>query len=199
MDYELEFNAGTTLEVAGNSTIRGNVNLLADNLFKLEQAATLNLHETLQADAAELTVQGTALLSGSSMLNASLTLADGATLDMMSLDAGAVTINGALTFGGKVEMGEHLMAILKEMRGWEDSVTLFTGIDSLVLPQVVTGGESDRVWVGNVFSNLTEYQNYYIDFKAGVGALLVVRVPEPTTTTLSLLALTALALRRRRK
>lgn len=196
--YDLTFNADTSLEVAGNSTIRGNVGLLADSLFKLEQAATLSLHETLQADAAELTVQGAALLAGSSTLNASLTLADGATLDMMSLDAGAVTINGALTFGGKVEMGTNLMAILNEMRGWEESVTLFTGIESLVLPQVVTGGDSDLVWVGNVFSNLTEYQNYYIDFKADVGDLLVVHVPEPTTTSLGLVALVALALRRRR-
>ncbi len=196
--YDLTFNAGTVLEVAGNSTIRGNVKLLADSLFKMEQAATLSLPETLQADAAKLTVQGTALLAGSSTLNASLTLADGATLDMMSLDAGAVTINGALTFGGKVEMGENLMAILNEMRGWEESVTLFTGIESLVLPQVVTSGDSGRVWVGNVFSNLAGNESYYIDFKADVGALLVVHVPEPTTTSLSLLVLAALAMRRRR-
>ncbi|MBR5194668.1 MAG: PEP-CTERM sorting domain-containing protein [Akkermansia sp.] len=197
--YDLTFNAGTALEVAGNSTIRGNVSLLADSLFKLEQAATLSLHETLQADAAELTVQGAALLAGSSTLNASLTLADGATLDMMSLDAGAVTINGALTFGGKVEMGTNLMAILNEMRGWEESVTLFTGIESLVLPQVVTSGDSGRVWVGNVFSNLAGNESYYIDFKADVGALLVVHVPEPTTTALSMLALSSLVVRRRRK
>ena len=197
--YDLTFNAGTSLEVAGNSTIRGNVNLLADSLFKLEKAATLSLHETLEADAAELTVQGTALLAGSSTLNASLTLAEGATLDMMSLDAGAVTINGALTFGGQVEMGENLMAMLNEMRGWEESVTLFTGIENLVLPLVVTSGDSGRVWVGDVFSNLTGNESYYIDFKADVGDLLVVHVPEPTTTTLSLLALCALASRRRRR
>ena len=197
--YDLTFNAGTALEVAGNSTIRGNVSLLADSLFKLEQAATLSLHETLQADAAELTVQGAALLAGSSTLNASLTLADGATLDMMSLDAGAVTINGALTFGGQVEMGTNLMAILNEMRGWEESVTLFTGIESLVLPQMVASGDSGRVWVGNVFSNLAGNESYYIDFKADVGALLVVHVPEPTTTALSMLALSSLVVRRRRK
>ncbi|MBO5684647.1 MAG: PEP-CTERM sorting domain-containing protein [Akkermansia sp.] len=196
--YALEFNVGTALEVAGNSTIRGNVNLLADSLFKLEKAASLSLHETLEADAAELTVQGTALVAGSSTLNASLTLADGATLDMMSLDAGAVTLNGALTFGAQVEMGENLMAILNEMRGWEESVTLFTGIESLVLPQVVTSGDSGRVWVGDVFSNLAGNESYYIDFKADVGALLVVHVPEPTTTSLSLLVLAALAMRRRR-
>ena len=144
-------------------------------------------------------MQGTALLAGSSTLNASLTLAEGATLDMMSLDAGAVTLNGALTFGGQVEMGENLMAILNEMRGWEESATLFTGIESLVLPLVVTSGDSGRVWAGDVFSNLAGNESYYIDFKADVGALLVVHVPEPATTTLSLLALAGLCARRRRK
>ena len=197
--YDLTFNAGTALEVAGNSTIRGNVSLLADSLFKLEQAATLSLHETLQADAAELTVQGTALLAGSSTLNASLTLADGATLDMMSLDAGAVTINGALTFGGQVTMGDKLLGILSEMSGWEESVTLFTGLTDLVLPAVAADDAADRLWVGDVFSNLAGNENYYFNYVPEVGSLAVVHVPEPTTTTLGLLALSALAARRRRK
>ena len=197
--YDLTFNAGTKLEVAGHGSIIGKVNMMADSLFKLEQAASLSLHETLGADAAELTVQGTALLAGSSTLNASLTLADGASLDMMSLDAGAVTINGALTFGGKVEMGEHLMAILDEMHGWNESVTLFTGIESLVLPVTVNSEASSRVWVGDVFSNLVGYEQYYFNYVPDVGSLMVVHVPEPTTTTLGLLTLAGLALRRRRK
>ncbi len=197
--YDLTFNAGTKLEVAGQGSIIGKVNMMADSLFKLEQAATLSLHETLEADAATLTVNGTALLSGSSTLNASLTLADGATLDMMSLDAGAVTLNGALTFGGQVEMGEHLMAILDEMSGWNESVTLFTGLTNLVLPVTASSEASSRVWVGDVFSNLVGYEQYYFNYVPDVGSLMVVHVPEPTTTTLGLLTLTGLALRRRRK
>ena len=38
-----------------------------------------------------MTVTGTAMLGSGAVLNASLTLADGATLDMMSLDAGALS------------------------------------------------------------------------------------------------------------
>lgn len=199
MGYELEFNAGTTLEVAGNSTIRGNVNLLADNLFKLEQAASLSLYETLEADAATLTVNGSALLEGGATLNASLTLADGATLDMDALDVGAVTLNGALTLGGQVTMGDKLHGILSEMSGWEESVTLFTGLTDLVLPAVAADDAADRLWVGDVFSNLAGNENYYFNYVPEVGSLVVVHVPEPTTTSLGLAALVALAMRRRRK
>ena len=198
-EYNLQFNAGTALEVVGNSTIRGNVNLKEGSLFKLEQAAALSLHETLEADAATLTVSGGALLEGGSTLNASLTLADGATLDMDALDVGAVTLNGALTFGGLVTMGDKLLGILSEMSGWEESVTLFTGLTDLVLPAVAADDAADRLWVGDVFSNLAGNENYYFNYVPEVGSLAVVHVPEPTTTTLSLLALAALAARRRRK
>ena len=197
--YEMSFNAGTSLEVAGESTIRGNVALKEGSLFKLEQGAVLCLHEMAEADAAILTVNGTAFLSGASMLNASLTLADGATLDMDNPDAGAVTLNGALTFGGQVTMGENLLAILLEMSAWGESVTLFTGIESLVLPVMASSEASNRVWVGDVFSNLVGYEQYYFNYVPDVGSLMVVHVPEPTTTTLGLLTLAGLALRRRRK
>ena len=93
--YDLEFSAGTTLEVAGESTIRGQVNLKEGSVFKLELGAVLGLHETAGTDAANLSVNGTALLRGTSTLNASLTLLDGSTLDMDNLAAGAVTLNGS--------------------------------------------------------------------------------------------------------
>ena len=189
--YALEFNAGTALEVAGCSTIRGSVNLLADSLFKLEQAATLSLHDTLQADAAELTVQGTALLAGNSTLNASLALEEGSTLDMMSLDAGAVTLNGALIFGAQVTLGENL--------GHEGSITLFTGLENVDWATVTGNAVSDCVWAGAVFSNMAGNHSYYLNYASDTGSLVMQIVPEPATASLSLLALAGLAARRRRK
>ena len=198
--YELEFNAGTALEVAGESTIRGQVNLKEDSVFKLELGAVLCLHETAGADAATLTVNGSALLSGSATLNAGLTLADGATLDMENLDAGAVTLNGALTFGEQVTIGDNLLALLEDIKTQAEGVALFTGIDSLTLPQTATTTTSGRVWAGVVFSNLASNQNYYLVYQADTGTLSIVyTVPEPAAATLSLLALAALAARRRRK
>ena len=198
--YDLTFNDGTALEVAGESTIRGQVNLQEGSVFKLELGAVLCLHETAGSDAATLTVNGSALLSGSATLNAGLTLADGATLDMDYLDAGAVTLNGALTFGEQVTIGENLLALLEDIKTQAEGVALFTGIDSLTLPQTATTTTSGRVWAGVVFSNLASNQNYYLVYQADTGTLSIVyNVPEPATATLSLLALAALAARRRRK
>ena len=197
--YALEFNAGTALEVAGCSTIRGSVNLLADSLFKLEQAATLSLHDTLQADAAELTVQGTALLAGNSTLNACLALEEGSTLDIVSLDAGAVALNGVLTFGGQVTLGENLLALLDEKRGHESSITLFTGLENVDWATVTGNAVSDCVWAGAVFSNMAGNHSYYLNYASDTGSLVMQIVPEPATASLGLLALAALAARRRRK
>ncbi len=197
--YNLEFNDSTALEIVGDCTIRGNINLKAGSLFKLEQAASLSLHETLNADASTLTVNGSALLGSGATLNASLTLADGATLDMEALDSGAVTLNGALTFGGKVTMGDNLFSALQELSRKDEYITLFTGLSDLILPTVASVESSGRVWVGDIFSNLAGDEHYYFNYKADVGSLSVVFIPEPTTATLSLLALAALAARRRRK
>ena len=52
---------------------------------------------------------------------------------------------------------------------------------------------------GDVFSNLAGNGQYYLNYMPEVGSLTVVHIPEPATATLSLLALAALAARRRRK
>ena len=197
--YDLTFNSGTALEVSGESTIRGQVNLQEGSVFKLELGAVLCLHETAGADVANLSVSGTALVSGTSTLNASLTLLDGSTLDMVNLDVGAVTLNGALTFGGQVTIGENLLALLEDIKGQTEGMVLFTGIDSLTLPDVAITTASARLWAGSVFSNLPGTQGYFLDYKADTGTLSIVYIPEPATASLSLLALAALAARRRRR
>ena len=197
--YELEFNDSSILEIEGDCTIRGKVNLKADSMFRLQKAASLSLHETAEADAATLTVNGGAMLSGSSTLNASLTLTDGAMLDMDFLDAGAVTLNGALTFGGQVTMGDMLLSTLEEMHRKDEFVTLFTGVTHLELSDSPASESTGRLWVGDVFSNLAGDEHYYFNYEADAGSLSIVYIPEPTTATLSLLALAGLAARRRRK
>ena len=197
--YDLEFNDSSILEIEGDSTIRGKVNLKADSMFRLQKAASLSLHETAEADAATLTVNGFALLSGSATLNASLTLAGGAMLDMDFLDAGAVTLNGALTFGGQVTMGDMLLSTLEEMHRKDEFVTLFTGVTHLELSDSLASESTGRLWVGDVFSNLAGDEHYYFNYEADAGSLSIVYIPEPTTATLSLLVLAGLAARRRRK
>ena len=81
-------------------------------------------------------------------------------------------------------------------------MALFTGVGEFSLPIVaaVTELESSRVLANSVFSNV-QSESLYVEYRVedNVGSLLVLNVPEPATTTLSLLALSALAARRRRK
>lgn len=152
------------------------------------------------ATQSAVTVSSSALLGGGALLNTSLTLAEGATLDMTGLDARSVTLSGALTFGGKVTMGDNLLAIVNEMSGWQ-VLELFTGLSGgVVLPSVAEATDDGKVLASEVFTNVTNSE-LYVSYQVigNVGSLMVVHVPEPTTTTLGLLALTALAARRRRK
>ena len=171
------------------------------NLLEIAAGKTVSAYVGTNTNEKQaLTVSGTALLSGTATLNTSLTMMDGATLEMNNLDAGAVTLSGALTFSGSVAMGENLQAIVNELNSWGESVTLFTGLTDVVsLPSTLTSA-GDMVLASEVFSNVQNKQAY-ISYQVinNVGSLMVVNVPEPTTTALSLLALCGLAARRRRK
>lgn len=185
----------------GNVTLQSMGEAMSLDLLEIAAGKTVNAYVGTNADTkSSVTVTGSALLSGTAALNTSLTLAEGAGLDMSDLDSGAVTLNGALTFGGKVTMDENLLAIVNEMSGWEESITLFTGLSKVSLPGVTEAASAEKVLASNVFSNVTNNQ-VYISYQVidNVGSLMVVHVPEPTTSTLSLLALAALVARRRRK
>ena len=96
-------------------------------------------------------------------------------------------------------MGENLLALLNEKLGWESSVTLFTGLERVDMSAVTGNSDGGLVWAGDVFSNMGDNRHFQISYVAEVGSLVVAIVPEPATSTLSLLALAALAARRRRK
>ena len=153
-----------------------------------------------KSTASKVTVSGSTLLGAGAVLNMSLTLAEDSTLDMTGMaDSAGVTLNGALTFGGKVEMGTALLADVLAL-GKGESLLLFSG-NGLSVSMGNTA--LTEVKVGEYFSNsaLASMENCYVTYTnvGNVGSLVIVNVPEPTTTTLSLLALSALAARRRRK
>lgn len=151
------------------------------------------------SEKAAATVSGTAAFGTGAVLNtACLTLADGATLEMRGLEAGAVTLSGALTFGTGLQMGEFLLASVGAL-DYGETLNLFTGLSGVNLP-VAVDTESSRVLASSVFSNV-QSDTLYVDYRVidNVGTLLVSNVPEPATATLSLMALAALAARRRRK
>ena len=188
---------------AGDVTLQNLAANTSLSLLEIAAGRTVNAYVGTNVDEKQgvsVASTGTALLSGGATLNTSLTLAAGATLDMTNLNAGAVTLNGALTFGGQVQMGEQLLAAVDAMSGWQELV-LFTGLAGGVsLPSTVATNADEMVRASEVFSNVTN-GNLYVSYQVidNVGSLMVINVPEPATTTLSLLALTALAARRRRR
>ncbi len=195
--------------LAGVVASRGDINVLNQealslNVLEVATGKSVGMYtgENTSSAKAAVAVSSSAVFgAGAALTTASLTLADGATLEMTST-VDAVNLNGAaLTFGSGVHLGENLLSDVLAL-GCGESLALFTGVGEFSLPIVaaVTEMESERVLASSVFSNV-ESSNLYVGFSVidNVGTLMVVNVPEPATTTLSLLALTSLAMRRRRR
>ena len=173
-DYELHFYEGTKLEALGASEIFGDV--------IVESTAT-------------------AAFSALTRLEGSLTLASGSTL----LLEGEFTLDGTLTLGTGLTLGGNVLELLNQLQ-YGQSLTLVSGLDSLTVQSLNAKSTSEysafatdqELRAADYFSNLSP--NMVLKYNGEVGSLSVSRViPEPATSTLSLLALTALVSRRRRK
>ena len=138
---------------------------------------------------------------------ASLTAGTGATLNAnLELSSGAtVTLANALTMGSTLTLNEGMTlsgALVSTIKGMSDdgTVDLFTGVDTLYLGNSTTASGALDATSG---VNLDTYfafegaSKYYLGYSGG--NVFAGVIPEPTTATLSLLALAGLAARRRRK
>ena len=208
-------NAGSgklTVNNAGNSLT--DVYATGGDLEVLQAATGLNLSElTLAQDKtvglytgadattaeANVTVSKLAEFGKDARLNANLTLASGSTLRVAKggLSMGStLTLNEGLTLGTATLERVHALSV-------GESTTLFTGVDGLTLGNtsysVIT--EEDNILAAPYFSNLSS-NNYVLTYTGTDNGTLNITmmsmtVPEPTTATLSLLALAGLAARRR--
>ena len=167
-----------------------------------------------EADEATVTVAGLLVTeSPTSKLNANLVL--GGTPDAPAvLDVSAMEGMGGLWMGSSVTLNSGTIALsdgdIELITGldFKDKYDLFNGVEDFYV-----GGQhygDTDVWVNakDVFTNLaTAEKDYYLFFSGAnqggvggnVGTIYILQMPEPTTGTLSLLALCALAARRRRK
>ena len=216
-------NAGTGIlqvtheqnQLSGVIASRGDVEIYnagsGMTLDELHIAAGLNVSLLVggvdTCAVASAIVVGTAEFEDGSSLNGNLTLAAGSTLEMQ----GTAQLNGTLELVTGADAltlaGSMYDAICNMQRG--DRIILFTGLESVELniDGVCTSWEPGRrVLASEIFDNVPAPQNpkdqYYVTYtcaEVGGGELAFFLAPEPTTTTLSLLALTALAARRRRK
>lgn len=153
-----------------------------------------------KATEAEVRVSGTADFGSNAQLNANLTLATGAVLNVAD---NGLAMGSTLTLQEGMLLGDSTLARVRSLSVGE-STTLFQGVDGLTLGnrEYTTISTEDSILASPYFSNLSN--NYVLTYTGTDNGslnitMLSASVPEPTTTTLSLLALSALAARRRRK
>lgn len=171
--------------------------------------ATFTLSKLLLTDGATFSAYQQMAAAGA------LTSAQETTLNITTLEAGVgATLNANLVFGadsvlilkGALNMGSDVAlssgmelnlydSMLAQLYGYED-VVLFDGVDNLMLDgkQLADG---EVINANGVFDNLDLAYDYTLSYEDGVVSIKV--IPEPATATLSLLALAALAARRRRR
>jgi hypothetical protein len=170
--YELHFYEGTKLEALGTSEIFGDV--------IVESTAT-------------------SAFSALPRLEGSLTLASCSTL----LLEGALTLDGALVLATSLTLGGNMLEMVNLLQAGQ-SLTLMSGLDSLAVQtgesEYTTIASGQELLAADYFSNLDSGKELVFVYNGEAGSLSMMRViPEPATATLSLLALTVLMSRRRRK
>ncbi len=204
-------NAGSAkLTVSNSANTLTSVYATAGDMTVLQAAAGLSLKElTVAADKtvsvytgteqtvdaeASLSVQGVATFGSGAGLNANLTLESGSTL---SVAAGGLAMGSTLSLKTNITLDD---ATLERICS-NEYTTLFTGVDALSLngTQYEAISVEERVLAAPYFSNLNN-DNFVLTYSGGeTGIFGIAMIPEPTTATLSLLAMLGLAARRRRK
>ena len=176
------------------------------DLKALEVAASLSVSaycdvREREDEEARINVSEIATFGAGVTLNADIVMKSGATLKIAdTVQMGSdVRLETGLTLTGT------LYNDVKSMKAGE-RVTLFTGVDALYLgssqESITSITLSNGMQANDYFTNLSD--SYFLIYDAslgdGQGELSIgMVVPEPTTATLSLVALAALAMRRRRK
>lgn len=182
-------NGSSTSVILGDTANLATLTLDSDTVFGAFKAAEARTADT----ASETTISVGTLTAGTgATLNANLKFSADSTLNLAgSLAMGSsVELASGMTLGLSPEMLEKLYSGV--------SLELFTGVDSLKLDgETITAGTT--LPADDIFSGLSADYTYEMGFNGGVVSLSATMVPEPTTATLSLLALAALAARRRRR
>ena len=177
--------------------------------------ATMGVYSnTTAAEANEgtLTIKDTKTLTAgrNATLNANLVMESGSTLDVSATGGAGLLMGSSVTMSpGGVTLSEADLAAVANL-GFMQAYDLFSGVDSFRIgetsySEIALTGEwvnASEVFSNDLFqSGEKEYYVFYSGVQNGsnVGAVYVMLLPEPTTGTLSLLALAALAARRRRR
>lgn len=165
--------------------------------------------EAAEANEGKVTMAAdTTLKAGAgATLIANLEMKAGSTLTVMDAWQTGLTMGSDVYLNTGNLLGEGDLTTLDTL-GFGEYYYLFNGVDNLYINDAQVGKLDFKDWqhfnmdANQVFTNLTP-QTYALvynwDNGANVGSVALTLLPEPTTGTLSLLALCALAARRRRK
>lgn len=160
------------------------------------EAGTLNLYDALAMNKATVSMAGGTKLEAISCTLGSLVLQDSSAIDTNSV----ITVENSLTLGRGIGLSDYTLQSILMLEG-NTTVTLFAGVDTLNLSGTsYTAGEAVMVDFAHHFTGegLTTGR-YYLGFNSAGDVFAGLMVPESGTATLSLLALAALATRRKRK
>ena len=211
-------NNTSTVEVSGSAQdFHGNIKV-RDGVLDIQSATALSIEDLILENGGQLevglqimevngTLKGGGEGTGASAGN--ITLAPGATLDASDAEGqGGINLTGSVTLNYGVELSQNDFDIFFPGTKPGDEYDLLTVTGDLKLMneagQIINATElGENYDAANLFPNFTEgcfALRYDVAPGSNVGRFyLYTVVPEPATCTLSLLALAALAARRRRK
>lgn len=213
----VEVSKGGGVRIAGAATnfdtlavLDGSMEIITGGQLsakELNVAADGTITAKVNSTEATLTISGLLNAANGSHLNADLVLAGGAVLNVSgSSAAGSGLIMGSsITLSDKVVLGSN---VVQSLASGATSYVLATSMDGFITDN------GTRVWADGGIGNAADYFTLALEDKGlitlsdytlgytgadGNGVLTIsLTAPEPATATLSLLALAALAARRRR-
>ena len=174
---------------------------LSVNDLTLHAGRTVGVYraqETTEEEETALLITGTLTAEADARLNANLTLGSDATLDVSATNGLGLMLGSALTLNPGISLSLKDMELIAKM-SVNQTYGLFQGVDALTLAGL-DRPDTDPVFLDAVgwFRGLDE-GHYFIQWNGdNVGMVCVCPIPEPATGTLGLLALAALAARRRK-
>lgn len=190
---------------------------VADNLTIAAQVANVAIADITKENLSTLEVTKTAIFGSKATVKANLTLTNGASVTLNGYGETAATITGTLELGTGLELSGNVVKAIEEMQ--VDDKLLLLKADNVIFGDVDAAafGEYadlsvaadaivkatpllESVVDAKAYFSTLNVENYKLLFENGALYIQYVNpIPEPTTATLSLLALAALASRRRRK
>lgn len=201
---QLTMAGGSVLSMVAGEVAERVTKVVADKVLQFAEDAILSamLSSMLDADGDDILNEAV----GGKITGPGLTLDAGSTLSLdncfILLNSGraessTVTLNVTLEDIEKI----HLELSLEDMVTQDSEVLLFAGVDKVnfVYDDAIIGSNGTyECFANHYFSGNMVGENTKLVFKEGA-LFLTNLVPEPTSATLSLLALAGLAARRRRK